>query len=150
MKHLGFWGPASKLMGLTKSLEPINLLNFRRRRSPNDALIAPPNVFPDLPLDAQSPVLDASLAVLAQRLGTFANAQERLEVLPNVSQHHYRFIQRTALLRYPDEIDVLLVPVDEAHSTYILYSRSAVGRRDFGVNLNRLTHWSQQLQKAGA
>ena len=141
MKHLGFWGHASKLMGLTKSLEPINLLNFRRRRSPNDALIAPPNVFPDLPLDAQSPVLDVPLAVLAQRLGTLANAEERLEVLPNVSQHHYR---------YPDVIDVVLVPVDEAHSTYILYSRSAVGRRDFGVNLDRLKHWSQQLQKAGA
>ena len=55
-----------------------------------------------------------------------------------------RFVQYTRLMRYPDTIDVEVIPAGE-NSTLALYSRSLVGRKDFGVNRARLKRWLAAL-----
>ena len=52
-----------------------------------------------------------------------------------------RFVQVTRLMRYPDTVDLEVIPVGENQSTLALYSRSLVGRKDFGVNRARLQRW---------
>lgn len=44
-------------------------------------------------------------------------------------------------MRYPDTVDLEVIPVGENQSTLALYSRSLVGRKDFGVNRARLRRW---------
>jgi uncharacterized protein (DUF1499 family) len=55
-----------------------------------------------------------------------------------------RFVQYTRLMRYPDTIDVEILPA-EGRSTLAVYSRSLVGRKDFGVNHARLRRWLAAL-----
>src|SRR6185503_4390642 len=56
-----------------------------------------------------------------------------------------RLVQYTRLMRYPDTIDVEVMASGEGHSTLAIYSRSLVGRKDFGVNRARLTRWLAAL-----
>ena len=56
-----------------------------------------------------------------------------------------RFVQYTRLMRYPDTIDVEVMPAGDGQSTLALYSRSLVGRKDFGVNRARLRRWLAAL-----
>ena len=48
-------------------------------------------------------------------------------------------------MRFPDTIDVEVMPAGENQSTLALYSRSLVGRKDFGVNRARLQRWRAAL-----
>ena len=48
---------------------------------------------------------------------------------------------RSALLNYPDLVTVQAQPVDAAHSTLVIWSRSVYGRRDFDVNKQRTEAW---------
>lgn len=57
-------------------------------------------------------------------------------------------IQRTALLRFADDIAVAYVDLPRGRSSIALFSRSRVGYSDFGVNRRRLRAWLDAL-KAG-
>ena len=48
-------------------------------------------------------------------------------------------------MRFPDTIDAEVLPVGDNQSTLALYSRSLIGRKDFGVNRARLTRWLAAL-----
>ena len=56
-----------------------------------------------------------------------------------------RFIQYTRLMRYPDTIDVQVLPAGDNQSTLAIYSRSLVGQKDFGVNRARVERWLASL-----
>ena len=56
-----------------------------------------------------------------------------------------RFLQHTRLMRFPDTIDAEVLPVGDDESTLAIYSRSLVGRKDFGVNRARLERWLAAL-----
>ena len=51
------------------------------------------------------------------------------------------FVQRTALLRFPDTVWVQLVALDAESSSLAIYSRSNYGYGDFGVNERRVRAW---------
>jgi uncharacterized protein (DUF1499 family) len=52
-----------------------------------------------------------------------------------------RYIQRSALMRYPDTIVVKFFDLPEGRSTIALYSRSQLGHGDMGVNRARIERW---------
>ena len=56
-----------------------------------------------------------------------------------------RFLQLTRLMRFPDTIDAEVLPAGDNQSTLAIYSRSLVGRKDFGVNRARLERWYSAL-----
>ena len=48
-------------------------------------------------------------------------------------------------MRFPDTVDVEVFPAGENQSTLAIYSRSLIGRKDFGVNRARITRWLAAL-----
>lgn len=56
-----------------------------------------------------------------------------------------RYIQRSALLKFPDTIVVRYIKKPEGGSTLAIYSRSQLGHSDLGVNLARLERWLRKL-----
>lgn len=62
----------------------------------------------------------------------------------------FDLIQRSRIFRFPDYISVEILPVRSErhaaiHSTLAIFSRSRYGRRDFGVNRQRVERWLAAL-----
>jgi uncharacterized protein (DUF1499 family) len=75
------------------------------------------------------------------------DAQPRIERVAYDAPHRrITYIQRSALLRFPDIVTVEFVPLGERRSSLAVYSRSRYGREDFGVNRSRVTRWTGLLQ----
>jgi uncharacterized protein (DUF1499 family) len=60
----------------------------------------------------------------------------------------YEWIQRSALMRFPDTITARFIALDAGASTLAIYSRSKFGRSDFGVNRARVSDWLAKLAAA--
>ena len=58
-----------------------------------------------------------------------------------------RILQHTRLMRFPDTIDLEVFAAGEGQSTLALYSRSLLGRKDFGVNRARVERWLAALDQ---
>ena len=73
--------------------------------------------------------------------------QIRIESGPiDTSLVQYNYIQRTALVRYPDSITVRFIALGNNRSTLAIYSRSHYGKSDFGVNEARIRSWLSALR----
>jgi len=53
----------------------------------------------------------------------------------------YDYIQRSALMQFPDSITVRFISLGKNQSTLAIYSRSHYGYSDFGVNEARIRKW---------
>ena len=141
----GVWGVAASLLHGRTDLGPVDFAALRRRSSGNDALICPPGFCAGAAPDAPAPVFKLSPDALDARLAAMARADANVGELPDSAPMHRRFVQRTSLLGYPDLIDALVLPSGANGATLALYSRSLVGRKDFGVNRARLARWLAAL-----
>jgi len=56
------------------------------------------------------------------------------------------YIQRSAVLRFPDIVTVEFVPVGTDRATLAIDSRSRYGKGDMGVNRRRVVEWMDVLQ----
>lgn len=126
-------------------LGPAAFGTLMRRTSPNDALAAPPDVCP-----AHSDIVPPEFAMPAAALRTVFRAMLASEM--NVERVAVddaaltdRYVQRTALLRFPDTVVVQFFERGPGRSTLALYSRSQLGRSDLGVNRARLERWLGKL-----
>jgi uncharacterized protein (DUF1499 family) len=72
-------------------------------------------------------------------------AQEPNTALVHSDAEQDRYLVRTRLMRFPDTIVVKVIELDQDHSTLALYSRSQIGRSDFGVNRKRLKRWIERI-----
>ncbi len=138
----GVWQAIGLATGTRDDLRPVDFATLERRETPNDALVCPRNFCPRATADFEPPVFSLSAANLRERLRAVARAEARtLELSGGADAARLRFVQRSNLMRYPDVVDVAIVPLGESASTLALWSRGAVGRRDFGVNRARLERW---------
>jgi uncharacterized protein (DUF1499 family) len=145
--EFGFWHRLGLATGTRDDSRPVDFTTLERRSSPNDSLICAADICPRATVDVDSPTFAASPDALRGKLRAVALAEPRtLELYMGAAPFRLRFVQRSALLRYPDIIDALIVP-REGGATLALYSRSLVGRRDFGVNRARLERWVAALLK---
>ena len=62
----------------------------------------------------------------------------------------YDMVQRSKIVGFPDTVTVRFIPLGPDRSTLAIYSRSHYGRRDFGVNRERITDWLSKLGVPGA
>jgi uncharacterized protein (DUF1499 family) len=133
---------------------PVDFAGLERKASPNQYLVAPDGLTPRAKPDMESPVFsvppdrlrDAFLAVIAEAPRT---------TLLNRSADGLRLtlVQRTALLRFPDYIDVAVQPAPGGNgdgSTIVIYSRSRFGYSDLGVNRKRVEDWMAALKTRAA
>ncbi len=141
------WTTIAQALGQGHNLGPVDLARIRRRRSGNDALIAPPDVCPDVRIDAEPGDFALEPAELLRRIAAVALAEPRVTRLSSDDPLAARFEQRSAVFRFPDIIDVRVIDRGPGRSTLALYSRSVLGRRDFGVNRARLERWLEVLRE---
>lgn len=144
--ELGFWGAVARALHGRQDLGPADFATLRRRPSGNDALIRPPDFCPAA-ADADAPVFALAPSELDARLRAMALADTDVTELADSRPLHRRFAQHTRLMRYPDVVDAVVLPA-EGGATLALWSRSLVGRKDFGVNRARLKRWISALTAA--
>lgn len=123
-------------------LGPVDFTRLVRRASPNDALACPVGLCGDARVDIVTPVYDLPHHILAARVRALVEAEPAaMRVAEAGGGRGDRFVVRTSLLRYPDTVDVLVLPAEGGRSTLALYSRSQIGRSDLGANLARIRRW---------
>ena len=147
ISEFGFWHRLGLATGTRDDARPVDFATLERRSSPNDSLICTAEMCPKARADTDSGVFDLEPDVLREALRGVALAEPRTqELYVGPDALRLRFVQRSALMGYPDIIDALIAPREEG-STLALYSRSLVGRKDFGVNRARLERWLAALGK---
>lgn len=94
-----------------------------------------------------SPTYDFPVEALMKRWESMISKQIRIESGPiDTSLMQYDYIQRTALMRYPDSITVRFIVLGINCSTLVIYSRSHYGKSDFGVNEAQIRAWLSALR----
>ena len=140
----GIYYGLAKLTGSRLAIAPVDWATLTRSPTPNDALICPAGHCPRARVDREPPTYALEPSALLARLKETVRAEAHTVELPVGGDRAARFIQYTPLMRYPDTIDVAVLPV-AGGSTLALYSRSLIGRGDFGVNRARLERWLAAL-----
>jgi uncharacterized protein (DUF1499 family) len=139
----------ARLTGTARDTGAVNFAALQRRTTPNDALLCPPGHCPNAKPDWEAPNFAVTPADLLARVATIALAEPSTGALDQHpgSDLRLRFVQYSRIMRFPDTIDVEVVPISEK-STLAIYSRSLLGRSDFGVNRARIARWMAALEKS--
>lgn len=128
-------------------LGPISFETLQRRSSPNDALACPADVC-SAPADLVPPVFAVDARSLRQAMSkVVASEANVVRVHTDDAALTDRYVQRSALLGFPDTIVVRYVARAEHRSTLALYSRSKLGYSDLGANKARLERWLASLRQ---
>ena len=106
---------------------------------PNQYLVCPPD-FCAAEAHGASPLFALSVEDLQSRWQAVIATQHRLVTL-NVAYRQIDYVQRTAMVRFPDIITVRFIALAAGQSTLAIYSRSIYGAGDFGVNRARIAAW---------
>jgi len=137
---------------LTALLGPIaiNTIDFKQLvpgPKPNQFLVCPAGYCLAKP-QLVSPVFAISGAILQQRWMRLMQAQPGMQPgAVDEQSMQYDYVQRSALMRFPDSITVRFIPLGTDSSTLAIYSRSNYGYSDFGVNEARIRTWLAALER---
>jgi len=127
---------------------PIAFETLTRRAHPTDALAAPPG-FGSAPADMETPRFPVAPERLAALLVAALGAEPDLtRVDDGGDPFHLRFVQRSRVMRFPDTIDLRVMPAEGGRSSLAIYSRSQLGQADFGVNRARVERWLAAIAMA--
>jgi uncharacterized protein (DUF1499 family) len=127
-------------------LGAVDFQNLVRRTQPNDALICPPDHCPNAGLDLEPPVWPVEAEHLRSIVSAVACEQPGTTSLEERGDRQMRYLVRSRLLRFPDTVNVEVVGRGENRATLALYSRSQIGRTDFGTNRRRLERWVELIE----
>ena len=140
----GAWYGLAKLTGAPLDIGPVTWATLQRHWTPNDALVCPAGRCPDAKPDIEPRVYPAEPSALLARLREVARSEPNVTELSFEPGRIARFVQQTRLMRFPDTIDVEVFPAADG-ATLAIYSRSLIGRKDFGVNRARVERWLAAL-----
>ena len=122
----------------------LNFEGFRRSQKPNNYLIAPDGLCRKSTPDAASPLVKKSPEALFRRLIALFEASSGWKHLDyDEKNHRISVVAVTSLLRFKDDVDIRVLPVDglqqgQVGSHVAIYSRSRVGYSDLGANKKRV------------
>ena len=126
--------------------EPIDFSSLTLGPNPNQFLVCPNDLCKAKP-HLTSPNYNFPAEALMKRWESMISEQARIESGPiDSSLMQYDYIQRSALMRYPDRITVRFIALMDNHSTLAIYSRSHYGKSDLGVNEARIRAWLSALR----
>ncbi|MDX2223853.1 MAG: DUF1499 domain-containing protein [Rhodospirillaceae bacterium] len=127
-------------------LDPIDFATLTPPGSPNTYLVAPPGATRAAP-NEPAPEFDLPAGQLKARLLAAVDNEPRLEkVWESADGLALQFVQRSALMRWPDIVSVKLIDLGGGRSTLAIYSRSVYGYSDLGVNKARVQRWLAALK----
>ncbi|MFZ1813825.1 MAG: DUF1499 domain-containing protein [Rhizobiaceae bacterium] len=126
---------------------PVHFEELVRSPTGNDALACPPGWCAKAQSDFDPPVYALNLVALSQRFRESLDAEEKLELIGDSQGLHFRYVQYTPWMEWPDTISVVFMPLGADQSTLAIYSRSRFGDGDLGTNLKRIKRWLQRLEK---
>lgn len=117
----------------------ISFKSLKRPPKPNTCLIAPANHCLAAEADFAPPVFPTTADALFQRVQDVVGGQKRTTIVSaDPATRQLRYIAKTPLIGFKDDIDIEVVPVDENATTLAIYSRSRVGYSDLGANRKRV------------
>jgi uncharacterized protein (DUF1499 family) len=115
--------------------------------SPNQYLVCPTDFCQKAEAHLESPVYGISAKVLKDVWFKVVDQQPRITIAQTDDKAlKYKIVQRTALVRFPDNIHVEFLSLKKNKSTLAVYSKSVYGRSDFGVNKKRINNWLDLVQ----
>ena len=100
------------------------------------------------PPDLRVPPFDCNPVHLYAALREVALSQPRT-ILQSEAPEELKmcFVQRTALWRFPDYIEVKIAATEDGRATLTISSKARYGVEDFGVNKRRVKRWLVLLNK---
>ncbi|MBI1250749.1 MAG: DUF1499 domain-containing protein [Alphaproteobacteria bacterium] len=113
----------------------IDFATLERPASPNTYLACTAELCRAAASDEAAPVFSASAAQIQDALRALARDIAFEDRADGV---HGAYVARTRILRFADDIDVLIAPTGDGRSTVAIYSRSRVGYSDLGTNRRRV------------
>jgi uncharacterized protein (DUF1499 family) len=123
----------------------IDFATFSRVTTPNDTLACPAG-FCAAKADFVTEAVAISAADLAAKTAALLPNEPRTELLAQSDDGlHFVFVQRSLIFRFPDTVNIAVVPVGDGQATLAIYSRSNYGYGDFGVNRRRVETWLKRL-----
>lgn len=114
-----------------------------RTGRPNDYLVAPEGTTV-VPPDRVAEVFSEPADDLLARFAEVALVEPRVVEIGDGGGGYRTFVQRSALIGFPDYVSVRAVDV-EGGAGLIVYSRSQYGYSDWGVNTARVEDWLSKL-----
>ncbi|MBO0904037.1 DUF1499 domain-containing protein [Jiella sonneratiae] len=126
----------------------IDFARLTRRSAPNDSLACSSGLCSQ-PVDVELPTYAGTPAALMAKLDAVVAAMGDAERVDDGRDPAYRrFVFYSRILEFPDTLDARAV--ETAGGTGLqLYSRSLLGRGDFGANRARLERIARRLETAG-
>lgn len=122
----------------------LDFTTMQEGKSPNSALACGPELCPRAPSSRDALTFDAS----AERV---AGALQRLEPSAQVETEpsgdiRARYVAVTRLMRFRDDVDVLIHRTSAEQSRVAIYSRSRIGISDLGANSARIQALEARLR----
>jgi uncharacterized protein (DUF1499 family) len=128
-------------------LGPVSFERLERRATPNDSLACPLD-FCKVRGDITTRLYPVTARELRLVFAKVIASEPRVSVAEaNEAALTDRYIQRSEHLGFPDTIVVRFLDRADGRSTIALYSRSQLGKGDFGVNRARIERWLGKLAK---
>jgi len=125
---------------------PIDFAALRLPASPNTHLIAPPGT--TMERHETAPLMDVSPDLAWTVLRGLGDGMQRVWKRAEwPEQCQAQWVARTRLMNYPDLINGQIVALPGGTGLF-LYSRSLIGRSDFGVNAKRMAAWRGAFDRA--
>ncbi len=132
---------ALKQITMVHMTDFIDFTTFKRPAKPNNWLVAPDGFIDAALPDESSPVYDRTPDALFADVMEMIGARDDWKIkASDPSTGRISFIAVTKFLKFKDDVDILVMPVEahDAQSTLTVYSRSRIGYSDLGTNGKRV------------
>lgn len=131
---------------------PVDFATLTRRAVPNDALACSPGACSQR-TDFDLPAFQTPPDTLMRRLDDIAASMAAERVDEGLDPLYRRYVFRSRVLGFPDTLDARASSAPDpsmGEAALRLYSRSLLGRGDFGANRRRLRQIADDLERAAS
>ena len=124
----------------------ISFKSLKRPPKPNTCLVAPANHCLAAEPDFAPPELQMTGRGLFSKLSEIIASERSFgKIETDADALRIKFVATTGMMRFKDDVDIEIIPLDEGRSSVAIYSRSRVGYSDLGANRKRVTKLIERL-----
>ncbi len=135
----------AKLLGEVIAPIQVDFTQFNLPNKPNYYFCCPEG-FSNITPQKLSPIYPVSLDELDSAWQEMIKRQPHIACLASdLARYKFTYQQKTKYLRFPDTINVELLPLSENTSSIAIYSQSRYGYSDLKTNQKRVYHWLEEL-----